>query len=415
MKRRAFLKEGAVLAAGLASSPLVFSRSEEATFLNTHGGGFLGVKKDMPVIVLEGPPRKRGQIHGESLRPKIKEIVAIWKDFLHESKKMHPDEYLAKFLEDTNFKPAIQKWTPDLLEETKGISEGSGVDFDTIYAFQLMDEEWWYGSNLLFERKLKSKNCSGLGVFGQEGQPAMQAQNMDLPRLTDGFQTILHIKHPDSSLESFAFTFAGFIVTNGMNNRPIGVCVNTISQINYSTDGLPVAYAIRGLLERNTLEEAVSFIREVKHASGQNYIIGGENKVFDFECSAHSVTRFIPYEGANRVYHTNHPLVNEDQQMLKARMKKLPPPKKPQEPSNSEIRFQTLEKRLQDPAKSITLDTIKETLSSHDHPQHPVCRHKKPDGGGMTFGCAIMVLSDSPEFHVAPGPPCETEFQTFRF
>ena len=41
MKRRAFLKEGAVLAAGLASSPLVFSRSEEATFLNTHGGVLL--------------------------------------------------------------------------------------------------------------------------------------------------------------------------------------------------------------------------------------------------------------------------------------------------------------------------------------------------------------------------------------
>jgi len=372
MKRRAFLKEGAVLAAGLASSPLVFSHPNRAPFLSTYGKTPSGVKKDMPVIVLEGPPRKRGQIHGESLRTEINEVVAIWKDFLHKSRKMHPDEYLTKFLEDTNFKPAIQKWTPDLLEETLGISEGSGVDFDTIYAFQLMDEEWWYGSNLLWEKKLKSKNCSGLGVFGQEGHPAMQAQNMDLPMLTDGFQTILHIKHPDSSLESFDFTFAGFIVTNGMNNRPIGVCVNTISQLNYSTDGLPVAYVIRGLLEKNTFEEAVSFIKEIKHASGQNYIIGGKEEVFDFECSAHSVSRFIPYEGANRVYHTNHPLVNEDQQMLKTRLKKLPPPKKPQEPSNSEVRFQALEKRLNDPKEVITLDTIKAVLSSHDNPQHPV-------------------------------------------
>lgn len=415
MKRRVFLREGAVLAAGLASSPLVFSHPDRTPFLNTYGKTSSGVKKDMAVVVLEGPPRKRGQILGESLKPKIKEVVAIWQDFLHDSRKMHPDEYLKKFLEDTNFKPAIQKWTPGLLEETAGISEGSGIDFDTIYALQLMDEEWWYGRNLLLEKKVKSKNCSGLGVFGQKGHPAMQAQNMDLPRFTDGFQTILHIKHHDSSLESFAFTFAGLIVTNGMNNRPIGVCVNTLSQLNYSPNGLPVAYAIRGLLEKNTLKEAVSFIKKIKHASGQNYIIGGREEVFDFECSAHSAIRFIPYEGANRIYHTNHPFVNEDQQLLKARLKKLSPPKKPQGPSNSEARFQALEKRLKDPAKTVTLDTIKETLSSHDNPQHPVCRHKRPEGGAMTFGCGIMVLSDSPEFQVAPGPPCKTEFQTFRF
>lgn len=415
MKRRAFLKKGSVLAAGMASGPFIFPQPEKDVFLNPYRKAPSGVKKNLPVLVLEGPPRKRGQVYGESLRPKIKEIISLWKEFLRVSRKVNPEEYIKKFLEETNFKPAIQKWTPKLLEETMGLSEGSGIDFETIFAFQLMDEEWWYGSNTLWKRRMKSKNCSDLGVFQQKGYPVMQAQNMDIPAFTDGFQVILHIKESDSSLEAMVFTFAGIIVTNGMNNRPIGVCVNTVSQLNYSTDGLPVAYAIRGLLEQNTHEEAVDFIKNIKHASGQNYIIGGKDRIYDFECSAHSVARFIPYEGANRVYHTNHPLVNEDQQMLKARMGKLPPPKKPKGLSNSEVRFQSLEKRLKDPGKTITMDTIKTTLSSHDHPQHPVCRHKISKNGGMTIGCTIMVLSSSPEFHVAPGPPCETDFHTFSF
>jgi len=33
----------------------------------------------------------------------------------------------------------------------------------------------------------------------------------------------------------------------------------------------------------------------------------------------------------------------------------------------------------------------------------------------MTIGCTIIVLSSSPELHFAPGPPCLTEFKTYKF
>jgi hypothetical protein len=415
MKRRVFLKE-TVLTAGFAANPWVSA-------LVSGGGFYSGTQRDvprkyqkpLPVLVLEGPPRKWGQIHGESMRGKIRELVSLWKDYLHQSILMHPDEYITKFLAGTVFKPAILKWVPEGLEETIGLSEGSGIDFKTIYAFQLMDEEWWFGSRSLRLRELKSKNCSGLGVFKQDDHPAMQAQNMDLPKFIDGFQTLLHVKHPNSSLESLIFTFAGFLGTNGLNNRPIGVCVNSLPQLQYSADGLPVAYIIRGLLERSSHEEAVNFIRNIKHASGQNYIIGGKNEIFDIECSAHSVSRFIPYECANRVYHTNHPLVNEDQYLYREIQEKASSPASQGGMLNSEIRFQSLEKRMKDPDIPITVDMIESILSSHDHPKYPVCLHKNPGSRSMTFGSTIMVLSPTPEFRVAPGPPCMTEFKSFRF
>jgi len=123
-------------------------------------------------------------------------VVAKWKEFLNATRHVHPDQYIDKFLQETNFLPAIKKWTPDLLEETEGIGEGSGVDSKTIYAFQLMDEEWLFGRKTVLEgAKLGGPLCSALGAYNQEGYPAIQAQNMDIPSYSDGFQALLRIKH----------------------------------------------------------------------------------------------------------------------------------------------------------------------------------------------------------------------------
>lgn len=414
MKRRTFLKRGALITVGLSSSPLFFpkfgeslSKKQEKTSTSR--------EKDLQVLVLDGAPRKRGQRHGEALRPMIKEVIEGWKDFLHSTGHVNPDQYINRFLEETNFLLAIKKWTPDLLEETKGIGEGAGIDFKTIYAFQLMDEEWLFGRKTILEKSsTKAHHCSGLGAFNQGDYPAIQAQNMDIPGYSHGFQALLHIKHPNSSLESLVFTYVGLIILNGINNRPVSVCCNTLSQLNYSIDGLPVAFVLRGILDQSSQEDAVKFIHKIKHASGQNYIIGGKDKVSDYECSANKVVPFIPYEGASRVYHTNHPFVNDDQSMYKEMLKKTANQKKGQKPTNSEIRFDSLEKRLKNPSKKVTVETVKSILSSHDHPQHPVCRHKKSTTESMTIGRLIMVLSPNLELHIAPGPPCMTEFKTFR-
>lgn len=416
MKRRAFLKKGSIFSAGLASGPLVYPFLKGERFLKNEGQAPSLVAKDVQVLVLDGPPRKRGQIHGEALKSKIKEVIAKWKDFLHESRHIEPDKYINKFLEETNFLPAIKKWTPDLLEETEGIGEGAGIDFKTIYAFQLLDEEWLFGRKIVLESVAPNPHhCSALGVFNQEDYPAIQAQNMDIPDYGDGFQVLLHIKHQNSSLESFVFTYAGLVVLNGMNNVPLGLCCNTLDQLNNSTDGLPVAFFNRGVLGQTTLEGAVQFVHNIKHASGQNYIIGGTEKVYDHECSANKVCQFVPYQEAARVYHTNHPLMNDDQSIYKEMRQKMTAEEKKQMPLNSEIRFSSLEKKLKDTLKKVTVETVQAILSSHDHPQHPICRHKKPSGGSMTIGCTIMVLSSSPELHFAPGPPCTTAFKIYRF
>src|SRR4249920_3848846 len=109
---------------------------------------------------------------------------------------------------------------------------------------------------------------------------------MDLDAWMDGYQVIMHIKQNGETPEQYIVTCAGVITFNGINEYGIGVCVNTLMQLSASDEGLPVAFVIRGLLAKKKGSEALHFLQSVKHASGQNYILGAVDSVYDFEASA---------------------------------------------------------------------------------------------------------------------------------
>lgn len=362
---------------------------------------------DFNYLVLEGSPYNRGFVHGKTLKDEINELVTKWKTDLSKASGMDADSFIEKFLTDTDFIPAIKKWTPGLLDEVKGISDGSEIDFNTIFAFQLVDEVW------LYLGEITSESCSSIGMGKKGDSPSYVSQNMDLESFRNGFQTLLHIKYEDSDLECFAFTFAGFIVTNGMNNKSIGVCVNAVTQLNYSREGLPVAFVIRGLLEKTTLEDAVEFVKTVNHASGQNYVIGGPEDVVDLEASSSKVVEYVPASDGQAIYHTNHPLVNDDYNTKYKEFLEKTEGNKEFYP-NSYVRLQSLDTRLKE-IDNVDVETIKSALSSKDSAANPVCRSYDESIPYFTFGCVIMVLSESPELHIAPGPPDITPFQVFRF
>ena len=361
-------------------------------------------KSELRVITLEGSPYNRGLVHGRTLKAEINDLVRLWKADLEQEYKMKADAFVAKFLKQTDFTKAIKKWTPELLEEVRGIADGSGVDFDTIYAFQLVDEMWANGEAIAAE------HCTSIGVNKRGDNPALVAQNMDIPLFYHGYQTLLHVKH-SSGLESFVLTAPGLIALNGLNNNAVAINCNTLTQLRPAREGLPVAFVVRGVLERRSLEEAEQFIRNINHASGQNYIIGGAEKAKSLECSAGKVTEYRPYPGADRTYHTNHPLANDDfnpryvEELKKSNKTLL-------EGAYYCYRFESVEKRLRDRAKVVDVAAIKETLSSRDWEGE---KGKGLISNSSTYACVIMVLSDTPTLHIAPGNPHLTAFQTFTF
>lgn len=372
----------------------VFFGSADSLYAQTQE---LSPSENLRVLVLEGKPFERGVQHGRALKGDIHRLVKLWKEDLEKTYKTEADFFVENFLERTRFQDAIQKWTPDLLEEIKGIAQGSELDFNTIFAFQLVDEMWVIG------RKVQQEHCTTIGTNKTENYPALVAQNLDIPRFYHGFQTLLHIKDSDNDMETLVFTFPGFIAANGINNHSVAVVVNAVQQLENSMDGLPVAFVIRGILQRKSYDDAVDFIKSIKHGAPQNYMIGGPDHIGSFECSTIHVNQFVPFEKANFTYHTNHPLQNlhysgEFVSYLKS--KKI----SSTDYKHRCVRFEALKKLLDDNSMVINIDLLKKIFST---------RTNKINNDG-TFGCTIMVLGKDPKLYISPGRPDEEDFQVFK-
>ena len=352
----------------------------------------LSIQGNLKVLVLEGTPYERGLQHGTYLKKDIHELVKIWKEDIQKTYKTEADVFIKKFLDATDFEKAIKEWTPELWDELKGIAEGSGLDFDTVYAFQLVDEMWVLG------RDVQSEKCTTIGLEKTENHPAMVAQNLDIPPFYHGFQTLLHIKDPEQDLETYLFTFPGFIAANGLNSHSVAVVVNAVQQLENSSDGLPVAFVIRGILQRRSYDDALQFIKTIKHGAPQNYMIGDADEMGSFECATTHVSEFVPFKNAAFTYHTNHPLKNLNfssrfKQYLKS---KDVSPKDYEYPCR---RFQALQKIFKDNSVDMDIKKLKDIFSNREI----IINNRN------TFGCTIMQLGTKPELHISPGRPDEEQ------
>ena len=370
--------------------------------------------QDMPVVVLNGSPFERGKTYGIQQQKAIAHIVSQWRadlgNFGCNSKTataVDADQYLQDFFARTNYLSAIRQWTPLLLEEIEGIAAGAGQPVENILGVNLMDEEWIFGLRRGLDRP--SNKCTAFGLVDGDNDCSYAGQNMDIGSWVDGQQLLLHL-HPGPNIpEALVFSIAGCIGLNGLNASGLGVTCNTLAQLTSSTDGLPVLFIVRSLLEKNSIDEAEEWLHRIPHASGQNYLLSSKQEMRCFECSHAGVVRYTPNPGEGRVFHTNHPLVSQDIDpcLLTSTGHRM---------ANTEARLRSICSRLGKP-KAVSLQAIIDAVSAHDDPDNPVSRNINHEGSsiGFTAGSSIYEFGNQTRLHLAAGPPCETVFKIFDF
>jgi hypothetical protein len=139
-------------------------------------------------------------------------------------------------------------------------------------------------------------------------------------------------------------------------------------------------------------------------------VVCSSGRVAYFEASANKAVEVDFPNNTSFVYHTNHPVVNDDyspegaQQMLNSNPA-----------DNTRTRYQALKNHLAgDPGKNV-IDLIQETSGSHDSQLYPVCRRLFDKATSFTFASTIIVLEEHPYLLAAPGPPDQYEYTAFRF
>ena len=338
------------------------------------------------IVTCAGDPRARGRIQGEELREAIATGLDRWRDALATAHGLDPDDYIHEFLDNTSHLPAIQRWTPGLLEEARGIAEGAGQHFARILAYSLLDEEWSYST----ARRRGTPGCTVACFRRQHDGTPVIGQTMDIPAVHDGTQAV--IRHlPEDGPATLVFTAAGMLGLMGVNAAGVGVVVNNLGMLQGSPAGLPVMFVLRGLLARSTLAEACDFVQRVPHAVGQHYAIGGPDGLASFECAANGAVRDAT--AVERILHTNHPLVNDAI---------VGNPEPAYAASNTRARYAHLLATM--PAVT-DVAGVERVLADTTVPVS--CA---PRRGFMTFGAMTAELSEPPRARFAAGPPHLTPF-----
>ena len=344
----------------------------------------------LPFLRLSGSPRAQGRQHGEALRKSINDLRRRWRESLTQRFGVHPDSFIEAFLAQTRFVAAIRHWSPALLEEIEGISEGSGRSLPETLAFQFMDEEWWFGARHYRQASTEANHCSIIASRRRDGQAPILAQNLDLRAYLEGGQAVISTA-TNGGPRTTVMTICGMIGLCGANEAGVGVAVNTLWQLPSAADGLPVACVMRGILQQPNLAAATKWICQPRHASGQHYLIGDPGGFASFEASATLVSN-IPWKDSPVFVHTNHPVAAPPNERLK----------KAEE--NSRGRYATLCNLMA--TKTPTVDEVKAALSSREEP-HPISVRSSPDDATstMTFASIVMELKRPPTIQLAGGPP----------
>ena len=340
----------------------------------------------MPVVTCAGSPRRRGEAHGEALRETIAQALTRWRESIGAAHGVNPDEYVAGFVRGTDFLPAIRRWTPGLLEEVEGIARGARQPWEWIYASNLLDEEWTWARAF---RAGSGPGCTACG-FAADGEAPLLAQTMDIPSVHDGTQATLRIE-PEDAPAALVFTRAGMIGLTGCNAAGLAVVVNNLETLPTSEAGLPVAFVLRGVLERRTLAEAIAFLRDVPHATGQHYGVAGPDGLASVEGWAGG-TAVDPGAGT-RLLHTNHPLLTEAT---------AGDVETPYRRSRTRERLAYLQREA---GGRRDVAGVQELLADRTTPISLAA-----DRPGMTFGAVVYACEAPARMRVAPGPPHETPF-----
>ena len=329
------------------------------------------------VVDAHGTPLEVGLAHGEQRRAAIADGLLRWKTRLAETLNEDPDAAITRFLRETRFSLTIERITPDLLQEVRGIAQGANQPFETILAYNLLDEAWeWVGAQ-------QQPGCTSCGV--REGGVPVVAQNMDIPDVHDGTQTVLRAA-VDGRPEVMVLTYAGMIGLMGCNADGVGVVVNNLQVLPVADDALPVAFIMRGILQQSTLAAAATFVTSVPHAIGQHYAIGSPEGLRAFEgCGAGVVE--LPAD-ATRYVHANHPLGDTAVRM---------------ETEPVYQRSITRERHAKAAASLDTSATIAGIKHALEDTETPVSF--APKKGFMTFGGMVMRLTVPPQVEVTAGPP----------
>lgn len=356
----------------------------------------------IPVICISGSSYELGCEHGSQAKAAVQENVHFYLDLWKYFSGAERDQVL----KDTQkFIPYIEKLDPELLEELKGVAEGSEMRFEEIVALNCR-WELNYAYMPSTSRWTAPGGCTSYSITPEATKDGKTfvGQNWDYKPGAKNSRTILHIKQ-DKKPDIIMNTEAGIIGHKGFNSAGIGVCLNFIrSEKDAFQPGLPVWIKVRSILNSESLPDCMKILMTFEGPNSVNMVIAHrDGEAIDIECTPNDTFFLYPEQGI--LTHANH------FQSLSFREKDTGKGLLP----DTVIRSHRASRLLRDRRGDLQFDTIKDILKDHFGYPDSICRHRdeflQSNEQWETLTSMIIDLTEGKMIYTA-GPPCSYPYET---
>jgi len=350
------------------------------------------VKPNFPLKYLEisGNPYDRGFEYGE----KCKKAISRFVDFLYAEFQKNESTKTEVIRTTKKYIPYIENYSSEIMDELKGIAEGSERSLEELVMISLHEER------MIFKRE----GCTALAATGRatvDGETYV-GQNWDegTEMYWEGDMPFLLKIRRNTGPDILAYAYPGMQSNAGMNSKGICISWNTVPRLELKV-GVPTYIIITDLLRQRTIGDAIDSILRAERAGCFNFLIGDDTEIYDIEATPRDVD--ILYSDLY-IGHANHYISRkfatlQDMSKIKA---------------HTITRHNRINRLLKEKCGSIDLETCMDILRDHVNYPYSICSHPVTEIKKESLTWASWVqIPKKREWWIAHGPPCQNKAKKY--
>ena len=316
--------------------------------------------KRFPIVRAHGSHYEVGVAIGKMMRQPIINLLTREKASLGE-KFVYYVDMLPSFIEIT------KRYFPQYMDEVRGIADGAGVDFQTLFSTNCREVVDYSGSTSTADHcTIVTIPQSNQYIVGHNED--WDAESIEILYIFDAVIDGVHI---------FGLNYGDSVMGDSISVTSHGL-IQAVNDLQHQDAqlGVPKKFIARAILDCKTLEEAEDIMKKVPRAAGFNHVLAQGQRLWNIESSAKEYV--IEKVELQKYVHTNH-YVTELKRIDKGNQE-------------SEKRYAKVKERLSDVN---SIKDMKELLSDQTDPR--ICREG-------TIGSLIFDMPNKVA-HIAYGQP----------
>jgi isopenicillin-N N-acyltransferase-like protein len=368
-----------------------------------------------PTLTLSGAARARGLAYGRGAAPLIRHSIASYARLFAWQRGMAWAEVCAAA---RAYGPVLGEYAPEVLEELRGIAEGSGRELDEILALnartELLAGARHGPAHPGYAAAVGANRAAGVPEHGEcttvaalpEATAAgetLLAQTWDWTGDQRAACVVLRLRAPGQP-EALTVTEAGIVAKIGLNSAGLALSLNILASLDDGREpGMPVHVLLRRLLAAHSVDEAVEIAGQARAgASSCVTVADAAGRAASLEITPGGIGVLRPERGL--LVHTNHCVT------AAARAGECPLP-----PISSSIpRFERARELLAARHGRLDRDALIAVLRDRAGAPDCICRHPDPavppaDRVESVFGAVMDTRARV--MYLAAGLPDQTTFE----